>query len=209
MNVTAPRLENAIRLHLAPMLRREGFVGSGRTFRHVVDEAVHVANVQAFYYGGRFAINLAVHPLGLPYVWSSTSADPKKITEEKCEFRDRLSEGTGDQVWDHDGTAEGMSAAVANAADLFQRRGPLFYRQFSGPNSLFRTLTVAALDAQAEALRLYCSGSSIRLAYTFARLRKLQGLRQEAAAFAQWALSQGAQPPFEGYEELCILANDA
>src|SRR5262245_21847032 len=101
-----------------------------------------------------------------------------------------------------------MAAAVANAAEVFQGHGRSFFCQFSGPASLLRTLTPGELAAESEVLRLYCLGSSIRLAYTLARVRELHGQHQEAAAFARWALSQGADPVFEGHAELLRLAND-
>ncbi|WP_368408539.1 DUF4304 domain-containing protein [Caldimonas mangrovi] len=208
MNTAPPRLETAIRAHFAPLLRREGFTGSGRTFRRVVDEAIHVVNVQGFWFGGSFAVNLSVHPLGLPCV-GGAPADPKKITEEWCEFRHRLTEGPAGRIWSHDGTAEGMAAAVVDAAEVFEQHGLAFFGKFYGPASILRALTPAELASESETLRLYSHGSTIRLAYTFARVRQLRGRHEEAAAFARWALSEGAQPPFEGYAELRKLANDA
>jgi hypothetical protein len=112
-------------------------------------------------------------------------ADPKKITEERSEFRHRLSEGPAGRVWDHDGTADGMAAAMANAAGVFERYGTSFFRLFTGPSSLLQTLTVSALNDNFDALRLYCTGSAVRLAYVFARLRALHQRADEAAAFAQ------------------------
>jgi hypothetical protein len=208
MNEAPARLESAISLHFAPALRRQGFVGSGRTFRRLVDEAVHVVNVQGFYYGGRFAVNLSAHPLGLPCVGGRT-LDARKITEEKCEFRHRLTEGPAGRTWDHDGTAEGMAAALRDAATVFQECGQAFFKMFTGSDSVFRTFTSAALRSGDSTLVRYCRGSAIRLAYTFARLRGLSGQREEAAAFAQWALAHGADPVFEGYDELLKLANNA
>jgi hypothetical protein len=208
MSTTSPRLEDAIRLHLASVLRREGFAGAGRTFRRVVDGAVHLVNVQGFYYGGRFAVNLSVHPLGLPCVGGGP-ADAKKITEEKCEFRKRLTEGPAGRVWDHDDTPESMATAACDAAAVFEQYGLAFFRRFVGSGSVLRTLTSAELLAGDTSLSPYCLGSPVRLAYTFARLRARDGQREEAAAFARWALANGASPPFEGHDELRILANDA
>lgn len=52
----------------ASTLRRcfaDGFTGSGRTFRRVAGEWVHVVNVQGSRYGGQFGVNVAVHPLAI------------------------------------------------------------------------------------------------------------------------------------------------
>lgn len=208
MTTKPPRIEDAIRVHLAPMLRREGFVGSGRTFRRVSDNVVHLVNAQGFWYGGRFAINLCVHPLDLPCVGGGP-ADPKKIAEEKCEFRHRLSDGPSERVWDHDGTLEGLNSSVSNAANVFEQHGTSFFRQFIGPGSILYTLTPESFASDSNTLRLYCFGSTIRLAYIFARLRSLQGRHKDASAFAQIAMQQGGQPTFEGYDELLKLANAA
>ncbi|CAN7300750.1 DUF4304 domain-containing protein [Acidovorax sp. LjRoot117] len=205
MSEKLPNLEDAIRVHFAPLLRQEGFKGAGRTFRRVVDDTVHVVNVQGFYYGGRFAVNLGVQPLGLPYTGGGT-VDPKKVTHEKCEFRDRLAEGNSVGEWDHDGTSESMAAAVTNAAGVFQRSGVPFFSQFSGPTSLLLTLQPGA---DIDALGRYSFGSSIRIAYAMARLRKLQCRLDESAKFAQWALAQGSAPPFEGHAELLTLSTQA
>ena len=53
MTARSPRLEEAIRLHFAPLLRANGFTGTGRTFRRVEDDAAHVVNDEGFWYGGR------------------------------------------------------------------------------------------------------------------------------------------------------------
>jgi hypothetical protein len=207
MNVDPTRLETAIRDQLAPILREEGFAGSGRTFRRTIAGVIQLVNVQAFWFGGRFAVNLSAHPLGLPSV-GGKPVDPKKITEEKCEFRHRLTEGTANQAWDHDASAEGMAVAMADATAVFKQHSQRFFGLFSGAQSILFTLTPDEFAKEAETLRLFCMGSSIRLAFTFARFRALQGKNAEAAMFARLALSQ-TQPTFQGYEELLKLAKDA
>src|SRR5262249_53569414 len=120
----APRLESAIRQHLAPQLRADGFAGSGRTFRRVVGGWIHVVSVQGSRYGGSFAVNLAVHPIGIPDLRGNTP-DPKVITEELCEFRRRLSgsEDRHDMWWKHDSTTEGMGAAMREATAIYVDNG--------------------------------------------------------------------------------------
>jgi len=64
-----------------------------------------------------FTANLAIHPLVVPDHQDKT-LDPKKITQELCEFRRRLAETGADQWWKHDMTEVGMASAMANAATV-------------------------------------------------------------------------------------------
>ena len=45
---TPPRLEPSIRKYLLPLLKNDGFAGSGRTFRRIDNDAIHLVNVQGF-----------------------------------------------------------------------------------------------------------------------------------------------------------------
>ena len=98
---TARRLESALRAYLVPVLREDGFSGSGRTFRRTRDGWVHVVNVQGSCRGGQFAINLGLQPLAVFHVLGELP-DPKKITEPLCEFRRRLSDSGEDRWWTHE-----------------------------------------------------------------------------------------------------------
>src|SRR5262245_47071901 len=74
-----------------PLLRSDGFVGTGTTFRRLNGEAIHVVNIQGFRYGGRCCVNQAVHYTFMPTLGEG-SVDAKKIKEYQCEFRSRLAE---------------------------------------------------------------------------------------------------------------------
>ena len=41
-------LEPSIRKYLLPLLKNDGFAGSGRTFRRIDNDAIHLVNVQGF-----------------------------------------------------------------------------------------------------------------------------------------------------------------
>ncbi|CAN7476336.1 DUF4304 domain-containing protein [Acidovorax sp. LjRoot66] len=183
---TSPRLETAIRAVLAPVLKEDGFSGSGRTFRRVSSSWVQVLNVQGARDGGAFAINLAIHPLAIPDVQGNTP-DPKKITEELCEFRRRLSETGTDQWWKHELTEESMLLAVQEAVVVYRRRGNELLQRASGPNSGFNA--VLAADFSAGAYDSAGFGSTeVRLALALARLRKSENKAEEARAFAAHGL---------------------
>ena len=118
----APRHERAsvdvlLRRHVGPELRRQGFKGSGRTWRRIHDDRVDVVafgssgtDVQ-FGYGTRFD---AVHPAGEPF------------PVERAMVRDfhldvRLSEGTSATAAELDRCAERLRAVIVPFLDTLGR----------------------------------------------------------------------------------------
>ena len=185
--ITAPRLETAIRASLAPALREAGFSGSGRTFRRTQGSWVQVVNVQGSRSGGSFAINLAVNPLAIPNM-SGSPTDPKKITEELCEFRRRLSETGGDHWWRHDLTSESMLSAVEEATAMYRRTGDSLLKLATGPLSGFNALSAAVFSNGSYNVGGFGS-TKVRMALALARLRKSEGNLEEAKAFAAYGLA--------------------
>jgi len=168
------------------MLRAEGFIGSGRTFRRITDDFIHVFNVQGSRYGGQFAINLAVQPLSIPNVLGEVP-DVKKITQELCEFRRRLSESGSDQWWVHDNTKESMDAAVKLSAHVFKMVGRPLFAQFEGPESpLLTTSAESFINGQFNFAGF--GSTQTRMALALARLRLVRNQPDEARAFARFGL---------------------
>src|SRR5262249_40204830 len=122
MNSAKHRLEASIRTHLAPVLRADGFMGTGRYFRQTAEGLIQVVQVQGSQYGGKFAINLAIHPVTVPDVLGGRP-DPDAIKVELCEFRRRLTESGSDQWWEHEPTKESMDAAIEKAAAVYSTIG--------------------------------------------------------------------------------------
>ena len=188
MNVTAaPRLDTAIRTHLVPCLRADGFAGSGSKYRRVVDGWVQVVSVQGARGGGSFAINLAVQPLAVPDVLDNPP-DQKKITEELCEFRRRLSEANSDQWWDHDATEDSMNAAALAAAVVYVNVGRPLLESVSRPNAPLNAVTAEEFERGLFDFSGFGS-TKVRMALTLARLRRSQGRTNDAAAFARVGLA--------------------
>jgi hypothetical protein len=131
---------------------------------------LHVVNVQGSRYGGSFAVNLAVHPLAIPDVLGNTP-DPKKIREELCEFRCRLSETKADQWWEHELTEESMLSAVQAAVAVYLRKGNELFQRACGPNSGFNAVSAANFSAGAYDSAGFGS-TKVRMAFALARLRK-------------------------------------
>src|SRR5688572_8491753 len=171
MSSTSPRLETSLRSHLLPHLKADGFAGSGRTFRRVINDWIQVVNVQGSHSGGQFAINMGLQPLRVPDVLGN-DPDPKKITEPSCEFRRRLTESGADQWWKHDPTQASMDPAVIAAAELYVRVGRPLLNRAAERDSPVNSVT--ADDLKNGTFNFYGWGSTeVRMALVLARIRKL------------------------------------
>lgn len=178
----APRLEISIKEHLAPLLRADGFSGSGRTFRRVVGDFVQVINVQGSRYGGQFAVNLAIQPLCILDVVGEVP-DPKKITEELCEFRRRLSESNTGQWWEHDGSQESMNTAIKAAAIVYCTIGRQIFENFNSSVPPMHLVTPEAFENGQYNFQGFGS-SNVRMALALARLWQAKGHKEAAKKFA-------------------------
>lgn len=183
---TPPRLELALKEHLAPYLREDGFSGSGRTFRRLRDGWLQVVGVQGSRYGGQFAINLGLQPLSVVHVLGELP-DPKKITDSLCEFRRRLAVDGSDQWWSHGQSQESMNMAVKQAAAVYATTGRHLLAAVSGPQSPFESISPAAFAQSTESF-LGFGSTQVRMALVLARLRREQDRKLESAAFAEIGL---------------------
>ncbi|AYV45226.1 hypothetical protein CFHF_03540 [Caulobacter flavus] len=180
------KLETSIREHLAPLLREDGFTGSGRTFRRRVAGLIHVVSVQGSSDGGRFAVNLGVQPLAIP---TDRDIDPRKITETDCVFRRRLSRSGADQWWPHDGTRTGMDVAVQDAASVYAAVGGPAFAALSADASPLRVGTVEEFANGGLDLRGF-RATDVVVAHAFALMRQAEGKPEAARDFALWALEE-------------------
>jgi hypothetical protein len=182
-----PRLESSIKDHLSPVLRSDGFFGSGRTFRRLSGDFIHVVNVQGSRYGGSFAVNLGIQPRCIPDALGN-SPDAAKITEVLCEFRRRLSETTCDQWWEHEGSKESMDAAVRAAASVYTTAGRRLFCELSGPESPLHKVTPAQFEAGHYSFSGF-SSTKVRMARSLALMRQSAGDLADASGFARLALA--------------------
>jgi hypothetical protein len=182
-----PRLESSIKDHLSPVLKSDGFFGSGRPFRRISGDLIHVVNVQGSRYGGMFAVNLGIQPRCIPDVVGHVP-DATKIREELCEFRRRLSEAKGDQWWEHEGSKESMNAAVQAAASVYATIGRRLFSELSGPESPLHNVTPAQFEAGHYSFSGFRS-TKVRMARSLALMRQSVGNLADASAFARIALA--------------------
>src|SRR6516165_4717048 len=160
------RIEPSIKNHLGPVLQGDGFAGSGFGYRRLVGDLIHAVQVQGSRQGGKFAIELGIHPQSIRDVLGRTP-DPARITAYDCEFRRRLSEAGADQWWDYAPTKESMDAAVLRAAAAYATVGRrLFSEQSTSAASL---CTVTPNQFENGEYRFSGFGSTkVRMALTLA-----------------------------------------
>jgi hypothetical protein len=187
MNNLSHRLASSIKNYLAPVVRGDGFAGSGRGYRRVVGNLVHALQVQGARQGGKFAIELGIHPLGIRDVLGRTP-NATRITAYDCEFRRRLSEAGADQWWAYAPTKESMDAAVLQAANIYETVGRrLFLEQSTSTASLF---TVTPRQFESGEYRFSGFGTTkVRMALTLALMRRSDGNLEHARAFARIGLA--------------------
>ena len=105
-----------------PVLRLDGFQGSGRKFARLSGPWIEIITIQGSRWGGSFAVNLGIHFAAAPDVTGATP-DTKKMTEAHCEFRRRLSDTRTDMWWQHEASEASMLAAIQSAAEMYRRFG--------------------------------------------------------------------------------------
>jgi Domain of unknown function (DUF4304) len=200
MTEASPRLETAIRKSLAPLLREDGFKGSGRRFYRIVGPWIEVLTVQGSKWGGSFCVNLAIHFAAAPDVVGAPS-EPSKMTEAHCEFRRRLSEANTDQWWEHAPDAASMNTAVCAAAELYVRKGRTYFSQAR------RTLEELSPLALVNGTFDLCGfgSTATRLGLALARIRQIEGNTEASKEFAKFAL-QNVGSAIALKQELRVLA---
>lgn len=188
MEPRKPRLEPAIRHHFAPLLRAEGFTGSGHTYRRLVGQWIHVVNVQGSLYGGEFAVNLAIQPISVNDT-NDNPPNPKTITEEICVFRRRMAESpaAAHQWWPHDRTEEGMALAVRRAAAVYDKVGRRLLERATSEHSDLNCVSPEAYARGIFDSFGFCYAGS-GTAFILAQMRRESGRFDDARSIASHAL---------------------
>jgi hypothetical protein len=180
---TEPRLETSIRSAFAPILRSEGFAGSGRRFHKCSGPWIQIVRVQGSRQGGSFTVNLGIHFSSAPD-FSGNTPELKKMTEANCEFSRRLSESAADKWWKHEANQASMLIAIESAADTYSRVGR---RYFELACTALSSITPQALVTGDYDLQGFGT-TEVRLGLALARIRKLEGRAEASRAFAAYGL---------------------
>lgn len=202
MNTTsAPRLESAIRETFAPLLRSEGFAGTGRRFYKCSGHWVQVITVQGSRYGGAFAVNLGIHHALAPD-FAGNHHDPKKMSEAHCDFRRRLSETYADMWWKHESNQASMLSAIGEATATYELKGRGYFELACSALDL---ITPEALASGSYDLQGFGS-TKVRLGLALARIRKLEGRGAESRGFAAYGIAHLGIAGFLKSELLALAA---
>jgi hypothetical protein len=169
---------------LYPVLRADGFRGSGITLRRIVDPVIHVFNVQGSSTAAGCYINLGAHLSFLP-AQGGGSVESSSIKEPACSFRTRVvpPEDKLGGRWPYGSTPSESSAVVDRMIEEWRGQGDAFFARFASyPDSFVRLVQEAVAKAPHP-------GSSL----AYARIAVQVGLGEEGRVIAQRALE--AAPP--------------
>lgn len=113
--------------HLFPVLKAEGFQGSGQTLRRIDGPVIHVFNVQGASGGKACYLNLGAHLDFLPPEGGSPVA-PDALEESHCVFRDRLDPPPGAAFgWAYGTTREQAEENIAFIVSEWEGPGRAFF----------------------------------------------------------------------------------
>ena len=182
------RIEHAWKDFLEPVLREEGFKGSGRNFRCSEHEFVKCVSFQSAQHGGRFAINLGVQPTMIPDV-TGNDVNVSKICEIDCEFRRRLTDGATDQWWSYTQLNSSKIQAAQDAATSLVKFGLPSFARMVGSQSQLLAINPITFAAGAFDFSGFIS-TKVRMARALALIRLAHGDKGASRAFAALALAE-------------------
>ncbi|MGK9232958.1 DUF4304 domain-containing protein [Inquilinus limosus] len=175
----------SLRERFAPILRSLGFKGSGKRYRRLGADCIHVVEVQLRSGGESFAINLGLQPLDIPDVLGNEPAE-KEITGGLCEFRRRLSERDHDQ-WGSFQSSDDASRAVEQCSKIFLEFGEKSFIEQTGPSSALRTVSPADFESGNFDFSGF-SSTKVRMARALSLMRRAVGDHKKSRDFAVIAL---------------------
>lgn len=126
-----------LKSEFAPLLRHDGFKGSGQNFYRVSNDLIHVLNIQSSKWGDGYAVNLGIHPLGMAIEGTSTIADPKNLKEYECLIRRRLSKPSeSDRWWKHKGLFRNPERVARSLTRFYFQYGEQYFSAFGSGHEL-------------------------------------------------------------------------
>jgi hypothetical protein len=184
------QFHNQIKQVFVPVLKADGFSGSGNTYRRVIGDVIHVVALQGSVSGGKCCVCLGIHLSFLSGSGAPSASDPTKIEEPDCEFRTRLKpSGQSDAWWPYGTTEQEARESSESICSLYQQAGAPYFQRFSSFPDDFNRVTPAMLAAQGE-LPFPAGGTFVRLALALARIAQRTGRYEDARQFAEAGLAR-------------------
>jgi hypothetical protein len=183
------RFHELLRRDFLPLLRADGFKGSGTTSRRLLADRIDVVNVQGSRSGGNCCVNVAVHFSFLPSAGGGRVPEWKKLKEYECAFRNRLHEASeADHWWTYGVSDSEAEASLARLIDTYRRRSALFFGKFEPFPHVFEQITPAEIDAGDLSNMPPGSLTGVLAALTMARIMSHLGRREKCREFAEVGL---------------------
>ena len=165
---------------LYPLLRAEGFRGTGSTLRRVNAPVVHIFNVQAASTADRCYLNLGAHLTFLPPEGGQV-VEPQHMKENHCAFRTRVNPPQ-DQAfgWSYGASEAETRANVERVLEAWKKQAKPYFASYGDFPAGFLTLIAGATPATAHPAN----------ALTLARVALELGNREAAKALVSAALER-------------------
>ena len=122
-----------------PMLRDEGFKGSGTTLRRIRGPLLHVFNLQGSSGGKGFYVNLGAH---LEFLGGG---DLNNVRESGCAFRCRMDPADNRALrWSYPGNEREAGPAINLLASAWTKSGQAFFTRYAAYPESFEQLLASA-----------------------------------------------------------------
>jgi hypothetical protein len=201
MSSDAGKIVNkAIREILAPILRSDGFKGTGRKYHRVLGEVVHLFQVQGSRYSPSLAVNLGVHLQFLGRM-AGSHVDPPRLWASECFLQARMTEDgqPGDQWWNHDGSTDSITSAVMAMKRAYAERWRSMFDRLSNYPASFAHMTPENLGENLGSFGILAPNIAL------ARIRLHEGNAAAVIAITEQGMKDCRTPANPSYGVLAAL----
>ena len=114
-----------------PVLRAEGFKGSGTSLRRADGLFHHIVHIQGSTTARDCYVNLGAHLEFLPSQGGSRAFSPTDFDEPSCSFRSRLDSPSRDQRWAYGASEADANLSIQGIIKAWNEQGRQFFGRFS------------------------------------------------------------------------------
>ena len=166
-----------------PVLRDEGFKGSGNTLRRINGKVIHVFNFQGSSSGNQGYLNMGVHLSFLP-AERGVVIQSEKIEEPDCIFRKRIIPPPGPQFgWSYCSSIEEASENVEFIVSEWPSQGRIFYDRYSTYPESFKSIISQSVPSELHP----------RECLHYARIAVELGLSAQACEYSKSGLERAGE----------------